>query len=145
MSTDTSQASRRARVGGVPGVEILWHTRRLVINAIVFGFVYALPLTATRGTADVTLTLHPSPFVFLALAAVFFASVSWVIRSAPDEAAAIRVLRRASRVVVTIALGSLVIALVWFFTTPITGWPFENSWIAPFPFGTVTVDVSSVQ
>jgi len=142
---NSTQVQNRVAQPTLPGASLLRGARRLLVHTLIVGVIYSMFTTASRGSGKITLNLHPSPFVYLALAGVFFATISWVMNRAHDEATALRAFRRSSWIVVAIALGSLVIAFVWFFNTPITGWPFENSWIAPFPFGTVTVDNPPVQ
>ncbi|GAB3397012.1 hypothetical protein GCM10027568_32240 [Humibacter soli] len=81
------------------------------------------------------MTLHPSPIVYLAIVVAYFYAIHRVLVRAASESDASRVFRRTSLVVLLIAVGSIVIADVWFFTSPLAGWPTPGTWIAPFPFG----------
>jgi hypothetical protein len=137
-------------VPALRGRALLVEVRQLLINCLVVGVLYSLFTTGSRGGTTVTsapgqpayevnLTLHPSPIIYVAIAAACFYSIHRVLTHVTDEAAAIGVFRRASLVVVLIAACSVVIADVWFFASPLAGWPSPGTWIAPFPFGSQDV------
>jgi len=153
MQTTTERAQTPTRPGlpELPGRAVLADVQRLIAVAVVSSLGYNFLLIATKGGSigatahdgarSVMLTLHPSFFVFIAIAAVFFGSVARVRREAVDGVHAHRILRRAAWAIVIIAAGSLVIAYAWFFSTPLAGWPHPGVWFAPFPFGTVNVEL----
>jgi hypothetical protein len=146
----------------LPGRSLLLALRRLIVEAGLACIGYTLLMTASRsggrsggalgdGTyvdaqgnptpyppGQIDLTLHPSPVVYVAIAVLFFWSIRHVLRTAADEASARRIFNRVGLIIVAVALGSLVIGMVWFLMSPVTGWPAEDLWIAPLPFGTVT-------
>lgn len=137
-------------VPALRGWALLVEVRQLLINCLVVGILYSAFTTGSRGgitessgpgqpAYEVNLTLHPSPIIYVAIAVACFYSIHRVLTHVTDEASAIRVFRRASLVVVLIAAGSVVIADVWFFTSPLAGCPAPGTWIAPFPFGSQVV------
>ncbi|AXH34376.1 hypothetical protein DVJ78_02130 [Humibacter sp. BT305] len=87
----------------------------------------------------VTLTLGPSPLVFIALAVIVIVAVARILRRGQTQETAIRIATRAAIVVAAVAAGSVVIAYVWFAFIPVQSWsPDEPSFfLYPFPFGTV--------
>jgi hypothetical protein len=139
----------------LPGRAVLAASRRLVVVAVLAGVAYSLLSTGSRGGPAVTsgsghlmsvdLVLRPSPVVHLALGVVYVVAVQWALARAVDEAHALRLFRRAMLVVVLLAVGSAVIADLWFFSAPLAGWPEPGSWIAPFPFAAQDVSVSPVR
>lgn len=155
MLTSTTETPARPAVALLPEWTVLRGARRLLILSLIAGVAYSFFSTASRvaKTApaapdhpaySIDLTLHPSPLVYVAIAIVFFSAIQRVLTRANNEATALRTFRRASRLVLFISLGSAVIALVWFFTYPLGGWPETNMWIAPFPFGTMDVTTKMI-
>jgi len=131
---------------------MLRRSRRLLIACAVIGVLYSVVTVGSRGGAAtsasgrrlfVDLTLHPSPIVYAALAAVYLVAVHLALRPSVDAARALRILDRAVIAAVCIGLGSVLLADVWFFTAPLGGWPTPGHWMAPFPFGTQDVTTTT--
>lgn len=133
----------------LPGRALLTASRRLLLTCLVSGLVYSGIANATHGgsgaphgsgsMASIQLTLHPSPAVYLAIGLIYFIAIHRVLSRATNDAHAARIFRRAELVVLIVVGASMVIALVWFFSMPLEGWPHPGTWIAPFPFGTQDV------
>lgn len=140
-TTEHAQTATRPELPELPGRAVLADMQRLMTVAVVASLGYNFLLLGSRGDSSVNLTLHPSFFVFIAIATVFFGALARVRRTAVDGVHARRILCHAAWAIVIIAAGSLVIAYAWFFSTPLAGWPHAGIWFAPFPFGTVNVDL----
>jgi len=132
----------------LPGRALLTESRRLLLICLGSGLVYSGIANATHGgpasngsggTIEVQLDLQPSPVIYLVIGLIYFVAIQSVLSRATNEAHAARILRRAGRVVMITAAASAVIALVWFFSVPLEGWPHPVTWIAPFLFGTQSV------
>ncbi|WP_349897859.1 hypothetical protein [Parafrigoribacterium soli] len=149
-------------LASVSYVPIVAQIRRLLVVALVSGVLYAVILHASKaycaggidadgGFTDaagnavaaapmcVTLTLAPSPIVYLAIAFIVLLAVSKVINKAPDLEAARHTLGRATVVIGILVLVSVVVAQLWFAFIPITEWSETGSYafFYPFPFGSV--------
>ncbi|WP_309069369.1 hypothetical protein [Microbacterium sp.] len=96
-------------------------------------------LSATGETCE-TWTLGPSPFVGLAIAGLVIWTVGWIARGTQNDAQADRLLESARGRVVVMALGSLLIAQIWFWAMPAPG--ATDTVFFPFPFGAVTIVTS---
>lgn len=149
----------------LPGARMLRRALWLVVAAALSGFGYSSLVLASKGggvgpevftdasgnhvDADghptdatqsmVNVVMHASPAIYLLLALVVPGAVVIVLRWAPDEASALRVLTGAMFVVVGVALVSLVVAYLWFRAIPLDYWTQPGWHIAPFPFGLVEV------
>ncbi|NNC12375.1 hypothetical protein HII28_10860 [Planctomonas sp. JC2975] len=151
----TARTPKAPAVGSeLPSRSVLIGARRLLIVCLFSALGYSALTTASRGGVTdsegsaspatvVNLSLHPNPFFYAVIAAAFFFAVHRVLTRAADEEAASRMFRRASLVVVLMAIGAIVIADTWFFALPLEGWPNPGTWISPFPFGTVGVSTAS--
>ena len=133
----------------LPGRTLLAASRRLLLICLGSGFVYSCIGNASHGgtgvphgsgpAVSIQLTLHPSPVIYLAIGLIYFLAVHRVLSRATNDAHAARIFRRAELVVLIVVAASIVIALVWFFSMPLEGWPQPGTWIAPFPFATQDV------
>jgi hypothetical protein len=111
----------------------LFHRARMLVGSAVGACVfYGFFTNAARGTctSDVvasgdwagadaaqtctTVTLVPSVLVYLAVALVVMRAMTIVLQHSATTDDALRTLRRARAAVVTIAIGSLVLAHAWF-------------------------------
>jgi hypothetical protein len=100
------------------------------------------PGTGPAADSCVSLHLHPSPFVFAALAFVVLVAIGRVLRRAGTEADAIRILDRAALVGTAIAGVSLLVSVVWFGLIPLESWNGGGTFFFPFPFGSVDLTVT---
>jgi len=132
----------------LPGRSLLTGSRRLLLICLGSGLVYTLLSNASHGgdapngsgsTISVQLTLHPSPVIYAAIGLIYFLAINRVLSRATTEVRAAQIFRRAGFAVVILVLASMVIALVWFFSMPLEGWPHPGAWLAPFPFGSQDV------
>ena len=146
---------------GLLGAPLLRRTRGLVLWALGAGVLYS-SLVGSKGgcpggfSSDggyvdgsgnptevapqcVSLTLQPSPAVYLAIVLTVVVALTLAAR-APDTRAAMRRLDRGVIAVVGIALLSMAIAIVWFALTPMPTVP-GTVWF-PFPFGSGTLNVT---
>lgn len=155
MTTSSTQGSPHPTALERPWATVVRAARRTLITCLVVCCVYSFLVTGSRGgttapadphqpVLEVNLTLRPTPLVFLAIAVVFFTALHRVLNRTSDEASAVRVFRRASLVAVLIAACSVLVADIWFFASPIGGWPEPNTWLAPFPFGSLDVSAKTV-
>ncbi|MFT2817679.1 hypothetical protein [Leifsonia sp. A12D58] len=85
----------------------------------------------------ISLTLHPSFFVYVGIIAIVIGSLNSVLRRAGNLPTALRYLDRAAAWVVILALASVVISQIWFAKIPITTWNGAATFYYPFPFGSV--------
>lgn len=168
VDTDT-----QASVAGnsvLPGVEIVAAIRRV---ATVTALALLAYMTFTRGSAGacvggvgadggyidangdptdvapqcISLALEPSPVVIITVVLTFIVALSLVIRRAQTVPAALRILDRATIVILAITAVSLVVSLVWFGLLPIRDWSPDGPWgfLFPFPFGSVDLSISPMQ
>ena len=155
MSTSPTQSSAHPAVQERPWSAVLRAARRSLVICLVAGFSYSFLTTGSRGGStgpvapgqpeyEVNLTLQPSPLVFLAIAVIYFTALHRALTRASDEAIAVRAFRRASLVVGIVATCSVLIADIWFFASPLGGWPEPNTWLAPFPFGGLHVETKII-
>ena len=77
---------------------------------------------------------------------VFIVALTLVIRRAQSVPAALRILDRATIMILAIAAVSLVVSLVWFGLLPIRDWSPDSEWgfLFPFPFGAFDLSISSM-
>ena len=85
----------------------------------------------------VTMTLRPSPLVYLAIAAIILWALTRVLRKANGVASALRVLDHAAVAVGVLVTVSILVSQVWFALIPITEWDGTGTFFYPFPFGAV--------
>lgn len=144
----------------LPGGVIIARIRQLVSAAIAAGVLYSVftsagksgclgGVTGSGGFLDangtptdvvpdcVNLALRPSPLLLLLLAVIVLMALGRVLRRAESEASALRVLDRATVIVIALAAASVLIAQVWFALIPLSGIGGEGTYIWPFPFGSV--------
>ncbi|WP_313540202.1 hypothetical protein [Leifsonia aquatica] len=148
----------------LPGAAILVRLRRLLLCVIVAGLVYSVLTNASSGhcadagtvdspgddegaasvvTSCVTLTLRPSPFVYIALAVIVLVALGRVLRTATTVPRALAIVDRAAVVAVVVAGASWLIAVVWFLLLPVETWDGTGSFWFPFPFGAVELTTST--
>ncbi|GGI44138.1 hypothetical protein BCL57_000311 [Agromyces flavus] len=160
--SDANQRVMDGTLASLPGGVMLWHARRLLLWALGAGFVYSVVTGSSRsicpggfagegGYIDgfgqptevaptcTSLTLHPSPLVYVIIAFVVLVELTRVLERAVDEADAIRIIERARAAVICIALGSALISHIWFWSIPMTETGFGNS-ISPVLFGGITTE-----
>ncbi len=158
--SQTSRSEATLQASSLPGVEVIARVRRLLLIGLAAAAGYSIFMTSNKGycpggvTADgsftdaagnvtdtaplcVSLSLHPSPLVFIAIAAIAFAAITMVLRRAADIPSAIRYLDRAAAVIAILAVASVVISQIWFAMIPITDWDGTGTFFYPFPFGLV--------
>ncbi|WP_375236589.1 hypothetical protein [Microbacterium schleiferi] len=170
--TDTDAETSTSLTSGsvLPGVEIIAAIRRVATVTALALMVY---VTFTRGSAGtcaggigadggyidsngnptdtvpqcISLTLEPSPVVIIAVVLTFIVALTLVIRRAQTVPAALRILDRATIVILAITAVSLVVSLVWFGLLPIRDWSPDSEWgfLFPFPFGAVDLSISPMQ
>ncbi|MEC8762671.1 MAG: hypothetical protein VXY40_07965 [Actinomycetota bacterium] len=170
--TDTDAETSTSLTSGsvLPGVEIVAAIRRVATVTALALMVY---VTFTRGSAGtcaggigadggyidsngnptdtvpqcISLTLEPSPVVIIAVVLTFIVALTLVIRRAQTVPAALRILDRATIVILAITAVSLVVSLVWFGLLPIRDWNPHGPWgfVFPFPFGAVDLSISPMQ
>ncbi|SDH26711.1 hypothetical protein SAMN04515691_2468 [Leifsonia sp. 98AMF] len=150
-SAGASTLSGDALLPAVPGAAILIRVRRLIsaiaLVAVGYGFLSNgsrafCPGAGPAAESCVSLQLHPSPFVFAALAFVVFVAIGRVLRRARTEADALRTLDRAALVGTAIAGVSLLIGVVWFGLIPLESWNGSATYFFPFPFASVDLTVT---
>jgi len=150
-SADASTLPNGAPLPAVPGAAILIRVRRLISATALVAVGYAFlsngsrafcPGTGPAADSCVSLQLHPSPFVFAALAFVVFVAIGRVLRRARTEADAIRILDRAALVGTAIAGVSLLVSVVRFGLIPLESWNGGGTFFFPFPFGSVDLTVT---
>ncbi|MDQ0727233.1 hypothetical protein [Microbacterium sp. W4I20] len=147
----TTLTSQRAAVGaGFAGVVVVGRIRRVLLLSAFAALVYSGMLTGNRGAcvdgADtggdsycVTLTLGPSPLVYVAIALIVLLALGRVMK-ATDERAALRTLDRAALIVIVLVVAASVISWVWFGMIPIDEFlRGRASVFSPFPFGLINV------
>lgn len=150
-SADAPTLSAGTLLPAVPGAAILIRVRRLISATALVAVGYAFLSNGSRAFCPgagpaaegcVSLQLHPSPFVFAALAFVVFVAIGRVLRRARTEADALRILDRAALVGTAIAGASLVIGVVWFGLIPLESWNGSATYVFPFPFASVEMSVT---
>lgn len=158
--SQASQLETPPATPSVPGAEVLARVRRLLVVGLIAAFGYSMLVHAGKGycpggvnaggsfidaagnvtdTAPicVSLTLHPSVLVYVAIAVVAFGALTLVLRRATDIPSAIRYLDRAAAVIAILTVASVVISQIWFAMIPITDWDGTGTFFYPFPFGSV--------
>lgn len=149
----------------LPGVEIVARIRRLLVVGLLAALGYSMFMTGSKGfcpggvtgaggfiDADgnptdvapscVSLTLRPSPLILAAIAVIVLWALTKVLRSAVDVADAVRILDRTAAAIAILAVASAVISWIWFAMIPITDWDGTGSFLYPFPFGSVDMQIS---
>ncbi|MER7796809.1 hypothetical protein [Microbacterium sp. NPDC096154] len=148
--TDVTRELPRTRAGS----PVLMKVRGLILTAVLSWLGYAMFTGGSRGRCygemydDGSGGLHQtceqwnlteSPLVGVVIAALAYRAVSRAARHALDDADAIRMLDRAGIAIMIVAGASLVIASAWFWMMPGPGE--ATSYIWPFPFGAVDVEI----
>lgn len=160
MQSDTFNA-RPPAASTVGPREVLALVRRLTVAALIAGVGYSLISTASQSycpggvSADggftdrlgnptevvpscITMTLRPSPLIYLLLAVIVALAVTGAARNAQDDAAVHRVLARACAAVIITAVLAVVLTLAAFFSISLEGWGETRT--PPIP-GWLVVDV----
>lgn len=147
---------------GLPGVAIIAEIRRVLTTALLAVLVYSTLMVASRsycpGGVDgsggfidssgqstgeapmcIDLTLHPSPLVYIGIAAIVLITLGRVMK-ASEERAALTTLNRAAIGIAALVGVAIVVSLVWFFLIPVEGFT-SGSWsvFSPFPLGNIDV------
>lgn len=89
----------------------------------------------------VAMSLGPSPLMFIALVVAIIWALSRVLSRADSEEAAIRILDRTAAGIMIVAAASIVVAQVWFALIPLDGINGSGSYLWPFPFGSVDLQI----
>ena len=106
------------------------------------GFVDAGGRSTDAAPLCHSLQLAPSPLVLVAFAVVVIVAFNRVLARATGDADAARILDRAALLVIAIGAASCVIGIAWFSLLPLQGWVDGAPLYFPFPFASVTTDVS---
>ncbi len=106
------------------------------------GFVDASGTPTDTAPQCITLALHPSPVVYLAIALTVIVAFSRAAR-AVDVETALRRLNRGAIVVVAIVVVSAAVSILWFAATPQPTTP--GTVFFPFPFGSGTLTVAPLE
>ncbi|MFP3465548.1 hypothetical protein [Leifsonia sp. SIMBA_070] len=153
-----------AAASGRPAGPILKRARALVMWALGAAILYSA-LVGSKGscpggfTTDggyldgngdpttvqpqcVTLALQPSPVIYLAIALTVIVVLSRAARAA-DVEAALRTMNRGAIVVVALAVVSMLVASLWFQTSPMP--TVGGTVLFPFPFGSGTLTVTPME
>ncbi|MFF1572618.1 hypothetical protein ACFVWR_07725 [Leifsonia sp. NPDC058292] len=153
-----------AERAGTPGRPLLRRARSLVLWASGAAILYS-SLVASKGscpggfTADggyldaagdpttvqpqcVQLTLHPSPVGYLAIVLTVIIALSRAAR-AVDVEIALRTMNRGAIVAVSIAVVSMLVAILWFQGSPMP--TVGGTVLFPFPFGSGTMTVTPME
>ena len=152
----------------LPGAAVVARIRRIFVVALIAALGYASLSAGTKGSCAggfdnaggftdaagnavnevplcITISMQPSPLVFLAIALIVFFALGRVLK-APAEAAALRTLDRAAVAIGVPTVCAVVISMTWFALIPITEIdPRSFQIFAPFPFGAFDVAVTPMQ
>ncbi|WP_460795129.1 hypothetical protein [Microbacterium sp. GXF0217] len=160
--TDTSIAPRTTLV---PGAGILLRLRRLIVVSILAALASWFFISGSKGwcpgglDADggyldaagqptpeqpmcASLTLQPSGFMPIVLTLAVIWVIGRVVRSAADEAGAIRMIDRVAAVIAIVTAAGILISYVWFALTPLPDPGASYAVFSPFPFASIDVDIS---
>lgn len=152
-----------AALSTVPGATVIRRIRRMIFSALGAALVYSVIGAASRGgciggsTADgfievnagpaditpscVQLTLHPSAFMFIALVVTVIVAITLVLRPGQSEMSALRVIDRATLVMIVGTIVWAVVTQISFFAIPLDPPIPGEAFTVPFTFGHVEVDV----
>ena len=159
MPSDTTGV-KPPEVSTMPGSEVIVPVRRLIITALVAAIGYSMFSTASRarcpggvssdgGFIDefgkstevapscISMTLHPSPLVYLVLALIVVWAVTRIARGR-DEATVLRVLSWTGPTVILVTILAIVLSRAAFSSIPIEYW--DGTSDLPVP-GWLHVDV----
>lgn len=149
----------------LPGAEILMRLRRLIIVGILSavgswffvsgskggcvggvdadgGYLDAAGQSTLAEPMCATLNLRPNSVMPIAIAIAVVWVIGRIIRSAADEADAIRMIDRTAAVIAIVAASGILISYVWFTLTPVPDPGTSFTVFSPFPFATIHVDLS---
>ncbi len=156
------------RQTALPGAPVIARIRRVLVLALLLalaytvfssgskascpggfggegGFIDAAGEPTTQAPLCISVSLQPSPLVFLGIALIVFLAIGRVL-GASDEARAVQILDRAAAGVAILALAALAISQLWLALLPITEIdPASYQVFGPFPFGGVDIDVMPMQ
>lgn len=159
-------ADDAVRARGLPGQSVLRGVRGVMILGLGMSLVYSILATATMATCPggvgpdggfidaegnptdlvptcISLTLGPNPLVFVVFALVVTGAVSSALKKSTTESDALRYVRSASDVIVTITVVCLVAAHIWFWNIPLMDWRAGDApFFTPFPFASMTTTIS---
>lgn len=149
-------------VTGLPGAVVIAGIRKMLIWTVVAGVVYSVFMSGSKGIcpggidanggfidADgrsveqaplcVSLSLHPSVFVYVGIALIVLFALGRVTK-AVDARAALRTMERAIQGAGLLVAIALVVSHVWFQLTPLEQFS-SDSWtyFSPFPLGVIDV------
>lgn len=91
-----------------------------------------------------TVSLVPSPLVYLVVALIVMRAMTIVLERSPSTEDALRTLARARRLVIGIALGSLLLAHAWFAALPFDPRMPTGNAVLPSLIAWVDIDVTTV-
>ncbi|WP_157962581.1 hypothetical protein [Homoserinimonas sp. OAct 916] len=151
--------------GRVPAQPVVTRIRRLVVVAALAAFVYGVANVAGKGYCPggvntdgtmtdaagnatdvapscVALTLQPSAFIYIGIFAIVIGALTLVTRRAANVPAALRYLDRGAAAVVILAVASVIISQIWFGLIPISDWDGGGTFLYPFPFGSVDLEIT---
>ncbi|WP_368499206.1 hypothetical protein [Herbiconiux sp. A18JL235] len=131
--------------------------RRLVVVTAISAAAYAVFSQASMGRCPgggsdatglgegcISVTLSPSPLVFLAMASILLVALARIARRASDASVAERLGDRAAAAIGLLAVVSLAVCYLWWATDPTAGWspgePFST--LLPFPFASVDIEIT---
>lgn len=127
----------------LPGVVLVERVRRLVLLSVLLAAGYG---TFVRGqkqscigqpsgpAACAELIMSPSPLVFVAAAVIVLISLQRVVRRAPSDDDARRILGRAATGVVVLFVVATVVSLTWLALVPVPDPAGPYAIVFPFPF-----------
>lgn len=126
------------------GILVVARVRRLLLVAVVAGFVYSALLTASQGRCFedgrcTQLTLQPSPLVVVAIAVLVLVALKRVQTVAGSTEDAVRMLDRTAGVVGILVAVAIVVSHVWFWSIDLGDGTTGLSVFSPFPFGGIGV------
>ncbi|WP_344294554.1 hypothetical protein [Agromyces neolithicus] len=152
-----------ASLSTLPGATIIRRIRRMILSALAVALVYSILGTASRGgcaggstdgfpevnagpadiaPACVQLNLRPSVIVFVAIAVTVIIAITLILRPGRSEASALRIIDRAVLVMIVGTLVWAAVTMVSFFAIPLDPPRPGESFMIPFTFGDVVVDIT---
>jgi len=139
----------------LPGATVISRIRGMLLAAMGTALVYSILGTAGKGgcfdaisdegVADstcVTLSLQPSPFVYLAIGVAVVVAISLVLRPGRSEASALHVIDWTVIVIIAGTLAWAALAMVSFFAIPLEPPGLDGTITIPFTFGNVDIDIT---
>jgi len=139
----------------VPGATIVRRIRGMIFSALSVALVYSFVGFASKGacfdaavdspepvSTCVSLTLSPSPLVYLGMAVTVIVAISLVLRPGRTEASALRIIDRSVTIMIVLTLAWVALTMVSFFALSIEPPGPGGTFTIPFTFGVVDVDIT---